>query len=1310
MNGSGQPGAPGRVSHYRIENQLGVGEMGMVYRAWDERLERWVALKQAVAGDDESRERFRIGARTIASLSHPCLIQIHDFVYTDDGDWIVMEFYEGRTLRALLETGALDPAPALSFARQIADGLAALHARKILLFTLRPEGVLVSEDGQAKILDFGLARLLESGSDDSIWDAGPVSEAIRSTSPEQAMDRPIDSRSDLFSLGSLLYEVITGRSPFAATTEVQTLQRLCSHRQESAWRLNKKTPVELSNLIDGLLEKEPGDRPQTALEVAAALREIEDAQELLSPPVALGLPPRNGRNQASGLFEPTRPDSQTISLQTLLVTDLVGSTQLVGDLGDARAAEVLARHDRLARDLLGQFQGREIDKTDGFLLLFQRPLDAVNFSFAYHLRLAELSEQSDIELKARVGIHLGEVILHENPHQDVLRGAKPLEVQGLAKPIAARAMGLAEGGQTLLTQAAFDLVKRAIDEGEVDGRKLRWLNHGEYRFKGVEEGLSIFEVGLEGVSPLRTPEGTEKARRLERGSANSSAGRRAPPRVLWAVAALLLVLVLVAVWSFRQTMPATKARPAIAVLGFKNLKGGPDIAWLSTALSELFATDLATGGKLRLIPGESISRMKLELDLPDVDTLGRETLETIARNLGTDYILSGSYYPISDSPGSKFHLSVRLQDTRQADNLVALSDSGTEAELFEVVSRTGARLRRELQVDELSAAQEKAVRATLTSSPEANRNFSEGLEKLRAFDARAASELLRQAIELDPGFALAHAALSETWRNLGYDQKASASARSAFEQAGGLPTDQNLSIRGRSYEADSEWQQAIDTYLSLWDLRPDDIEHGLRLAEVQTNAGRGKDALATVKRLRRLPPPVHDDPRIDLALAKAAYSLSDYQGAVEAAAAAAHKGRIQQAGVLVAEAQYMRGRSLQRLGQNDAAMASLEEARAVFSSIGDQGKAAQALTSIAVLEKLDGDLSRAEELYREALAIHRQTGNRKETARLLNNLAIVIHERGDPAAASPMLEEALAIARADGRPAAVAGYQEALALLRLAQGDLEAARALVEEALPVLREIDSQGPLAWVQYARGRVLFATGDVAGARRDLEEARAISDRIGNQTLAGRVRSVQGEVLLAAGDLTAAETALDDALAIRSELGEKGNVARTQLVRARLLLETGGAADAEGLVRELGSELGRQGRRDDETTANAILARALLRQGKLAEARKIGDLALAQARDSQNPAVRMSVAIIDARLAAAVEDFSPALLRLDHVLAEATELGLLGTALEARLALGEIEIAAGESGQGAGRDGRARLLALAGEADAAGYGLIAGAAGGQ
>ncbi len=205
-------------------------------------------------------------------------------------------------------------------------------------------------------------------------------------------------------------------------------------------------------------------------------------------------------------------DEERGALRVLVVTDLVHSTGLVERLGEDRARQLEALHDRRARDLLARFGGLEIDKSDGFLLLFERTGDAVDFALTYHRGLDVLSQQEGAEVSARVGIHLGEVVLRRNSPQDVARGAKPIEVHGLAKPIAARLMSLAGPHQILATRGAFDLARRA---GEGRGAKtLRWLAHGSYLFQGVEEPLEVFEVGYEGEAPLSAPSDTEKAHRL----------------------------------------------------------------------------------------------------------------------------------------------------------------------------------------------------------------------------------------------------------------------------------------------------------------------------------------------------------------------------------------------------------------------------------------------------------------------------------------------------------------------------------------------------------------------------------------------------------------------------------------------------------------------------------------------------------------------------------------------------------------------------------------------------------------------------
>ncbi|MEB3323472.1 MAG: hypothetical protein VKI81_11665, partial [Synechococcaceae cyanobacterium] len=188
--------------------------------------------------------------------------------------------------------------------------------------------------------------------------------------------------------------------------------------------------------------------------------------------------------------------------RALLVTDVVDSTRLAEELGDVGVAEVWAGHDRVARRLLAPHGGREIDKSDGFLLLFDEAGPAVAYALAYHRALR------DLDLKARAGLHVGDVVLRENPPEDVARGAKPLEVDGVAKSVAARVMSVAAGGQTLLTEAARDALERA---GGTPAPRIQ--SHGHWRMKGVAEPVELFEVG-DDVAPMTPPPDGAKVYRV----------------------------------------------------------------------------------------------------------------------------------------------------------------------------------------------------------------------------------------------------------------------------------------------------------------------------------------------------------------------------------------------------------------------------------------------------------------------------------------------------------------------------------------------------------------------------------------------------------------------------------------------------------------------------------------------------------------------------------------------------------------------------------------------------------------------------
>jgi serine/threonine-protein kinase len=262
--------------------------MGEVYEAWDERLERRVAVKRVqpdptgAAPDPRRRERLRREARAAACLSHPAIVQIFDFVETDEADWIVLELVEGPTLAELLRQGPLDLGRLLPLAREIAEGLAEAHGRGILHRDLKTENVVVTRSGHAKILDFGLAKRFWPAAGDGLARDlsrdGEILGTPRALSPEQANSEKLDPRSDLFSLGTLLYEAVTGVSPFKAATPVETLHRVCTHQPPPAAELNPAVPLPLSALIGELLEKDRERRPADASQVAARLAALQESR------------------------------------------------------------------------------------------------------------------------------------------------------------------------------------------------------------------------------------------------------------------------------------------------------------------------------------------------------------------------------------------------------------------------------------------------------------------------------------------------------------------------------------------------------------------------------------------------------------------------------------------------------------------------------------------------------------------------------------------------------------------------------------------------------------------------------------------------------------------------------------------------------------------------------------------------------------------------------------------------------------------------------------------------------------------------
>lgn len=270
---------------YRIVSRLGVGGMGIVYKATDTQLNRSVAVKAL----EERRmhipgaaSRLRSEALAAASLDHPYICKVYELVETPADTFIVMEFVDGETLASMLKRGRLPLPQVLQLGREIAEGLANAHARGLVHRDVKPGNVMVTPHGHVKLLDFGIAGTdVESPSKDETRTLSPHLTVHTGTpqymAPEQATGQPVTTRADLFSLGVLLYECLTGQLPFSGTTTFDYVRHVMQSAPRRLDRVAPDTPADLADLIDGLLEKQPADRPPSAEAVVVALRSIQDA-------------------------------------------------------------------------------------------------------------------------------------------------------------------------------------------------------------------------------------------------------------------------------------------------------------------------------------------------------------------------------------------------------------------------------------------------------------------------------------------------------------------------------------------------------------------------------------------------------------------------------------------------------------------------------------------------------------------------------------------------------------------------------------------------------------------------------------------------------------------------------------------------------------------------------------------------------------------------------------------------------------------------------------------------------------------------
>ena len=1086
------------VSHYAVLEKLGSGGMGIVYKARDTKLGRFVALKflpSELSQDHLAIERFRREAYAASALNHPNICTIYDIDEYNGDPFIAMEFLSGQTLKGSIADKPLPLDRILDLAIQISSGLEAAHTQGIIHRDIKPANVFLPEGGTAKILDFGLAKLVRGGTEavathttpalvsihDSVSSPGSLMGTLLYMSPEQLRGEELDPRTDLFSFSALLYEIATAAPPFSGATQNEIRNAILHQTPADAEQLNPGLPPQLGRIIRKGLEKKRDQRYQNASELRTDLQRLK------------------------------------------------GETEL----------------DRV---------------------------------------------------RTRTGVW---------------------------RRVAAVAAGV-----------LFAIVIAAT--------LLLGLNFRDLRHR------------LSGGSPGSPRKGAQ------------------------------------------ATVPPTQTRRSVAVLGFKNLSGRADKAWLSTALAEMLTTELAAGEQLRTVPGENVSQVKINLSLPDAESYGQETLTKIHKNLNTDDVVVGSYIPLAKG---QVRLDLRLQDALQGETLATVSEKGGEGQIDDLVSRVGLALREKLGVGGLLGAQAAAVRAILPSHPEAARLYAEGLQRLRMFDVLGARDPLQKAAAAEPGNSKVHSALAEVWQRLGYSEKAKREAKLALDLSTSLSREDRLLVEANYRETAHERDKAVELYRTLVNLFPDNLDYGLKMAAAQNRAGQSKQALVTIERLRKIPPPASDDPRIDLAEDDTAFYLGEFKSGLAATSRAWAKADALGAPLLIATAQHDQCVFLLQLGQYKEAYAACENAKEIYARTGDRDRGARVLLDMGLLQYNQGDLVGAQSLYEQALAIFREAGDNPRTATTVNNLANVLSDRGDWVGALRRYDQALRIHREFGSKEG-----ESIALGNIGTsfkhiGNLNAARANFGQALALDRATGFQDHEAYDLAELGNTLYLAGDLDKSKKMLEQSLDICRRVDAKQICGSALAYLGDVLKSEGNLAEARSKHEEALVIRDKVGLNLDAAQSRLLIAELSIEEGHQNDVETPVREAREIIRKQKIMDGEVWADALLAEALLAQNKTKDALSELDTLAPIARKSQDRDLSFYSGIVASRVDGAMGKTVQAENRLKTILAEATRYGFVNRQFQARLALGEIELKAGKS-----LAGRALLQVLERDSRAQGSLLIA------
>ncbi len=743
-------------------------------------------------------------------------------------------------------------------------------------------------------------------------------------------------------------------------------------------------------------------------------------------------------------------------------------------------------------------------------------------------------------------------------------------------------------------------------------------------------------------------------------------------------------------WTFRLDPTDASARRGVAILPFKNLSGDGAADWISPTLGEMLRTELAATDALRVISGEQVSQAVYELGLSASDGYGVETLLGLRRKTGSDWVVLGSYLAPA-TPDGPLRVDVRVQDCRSGEMVAEVAETGTREAILDLVGRAGLGLRSRLGLP-LSSEDAEGLRARRPTSPEAARFYAEGVAHRRRYDYGRAAPLLESAIAAEPGFAPAHLELALVLAIQGYQKQAEENARAALRLAPPAPGRVRLEIEARVRFVLQDWDSATRAYRALRELDPENLEWGLELTRALHAGGKAAEALATLAELRELPPPVRDDPRIDLQEARISTDTAQVERALAATLA---KSEAVGATLVAGHARWVEGVNAASRGDGARGEKALEESRRLFEEGGDRVNAARATAMLGFTRFGNGDPGGAAELLRGAIASPRMSDLPAARRYALTLLGFVEEGRAGWHAARAAFAEAQSLSREQGNIIEpVQGARVALIDFFLGRG--AESRQVIERAGTAVAAHPT-----WLSEVNQLLVVVEieSDPAVAVRVASEGMAADRAAGSDLNALAFQRLLGYAQLQLGEVDAAGATLAEAASALDERGQTWEAAQTRMALAEALLAGGNAAGAEAAARTAASSGGRWSALSPRLPSGAtVLCRALIEQGRLVEAAAALDPPSAAAQRGTSPLHRLAVGVDAARLRAARGEGRAALDDLGSIAADGARRGYRLTAFRARLAHDQLLAEVDPE-----RGGRA-LRALADEARRAGFGWVA------